>query len=69
MAVTLGEALEMIARGETEEQYKKRKARLRRLSWERDFLEDGIEILGDDPRADKKRVRLAKVKKMMEELS
>ena len=65
--VTIGEALEMINRGETPEQYRKRKARLRRLTEERDFLEDGIEILGDDPRAEKKRKRLEKVKKMIEE--
>ena len=64
---TIGEALEMINRGEAPEQYRKRKARLRKLTEERDFLEDGIEILGDDPRAEKKRKRLEKVKKMIEE--
>lgn len=64
---TIGEALEMINRGETPEQYRKRKARLRKLTEERDFLEDGIELLGDDPRAEKKRKRLEKVKKMIEE--
>lgn len=71
MKVTLAEALYMIQRGETPEQYKKRLAKIRRLSIERDFLEDSLSILTepeDEPKAVKKRARLAKVLQMMEEL-
>lgn len=66
--MTLVEVFEMIDRGETPEQYKKRIKRLRRLANERDDLEDAIAILGNDPRADKKRKRLAKVKIMISQL-
>ena len=59
--MTLYEALDMIERGETPEQYKKRLARLRRLANERDWLILEIDVLSDDPRADKKRKRLDKV--------
>lgn len=58
----------MIARGETSEQYEKRVKRLRRLYNEKYDLEDAIDVLGDDPRADKKKTRLAKVNAMIEEL-
>ena len=58
MSVTVTEALEMLARGETEEAYRKRIARLRRLANKRDALLDAIEILDGDPRAAKKQKRL-----------
>lgn len=61
MKMTLYEALKMIERGETPEQYEKRMKKLRRLYNERYDLEDAVEVLGDDPRAEKKRARLAKV--------
>lgn len=64
----LDQAIDAIMRGETSEQYKKRQARLRRLANERDDLMDAIEVLGDDPRAEKKKARLEKVLKMIEEL-
>lgn len=56
--MTLKEALEMIDRGELPKEYKTRAAKIRRLSTERDFLIDGIEVLGDDPRSEKKKKRL-----------
>ena len=68
MALTLIQFIEATLRGETEEKYKKRVARIRRLANERDALIDSIEVLGDDPRADKKRARLERVEKMIEEL-
>ena len=68
MKMTLAQAFEMIDRGETPEQYEKRVKRLRRLYNERYDLEDAIEVLGDDPRADKKKKRLAKVVVMIEML-
>jgi hypothetical protein len=68
MALTLIQFVEATLRGETEEKYKKRVARIRRLANERDNLIDSIEVLGDDPRADKKRARLERVEKMIEEL-
>ena len=58
----------MIARGETPEQYKKRVAKLRRLYNERYELEDAIDVLGDDPRAEEKKKRLVKVPHKIEEL-
>lgn len=68
MKQTLDEAIDMIMRGETAEQYEKRIKRIRRLANEREALEDAIEVLGNDPRADKKRKRLEKVYAMIEEL-
>ena len=67
--MTLYDAMEMIDRGESTEEYKKRMTRIRRLSNERDFLMDAIDILGDDPRVEKKRTRLAKVNKLLQELA
>lgn len=68
MKMTIAQALEMIDKGETVEQYEKRIRRIRRLANERDALTDGIEILEqygdsaeDKKRAEKKRTRLAKV--------
>lgn len=66
--MTLEQALDCISRGETQEEYEKRHKRLRRLANERDDLEDAIEVLGDDPRAEQKQKRLKKVKQMMAEL-
>ena len=66
MKMTIAQALEMIDRGETPEQYEKRVRRIRRLANERDDLQDAIEVLGDDPRAEKKRARLAKVELELE---
>ena len=58
MGVTIEQALDMLSRGETQEQYKKRMERIKRLSNERYALEDAIEVLGADPRAEKKKKRL-----------
>ena len=68
MAMTIGQAIESIMHGETEEQYKKRIKKIRRLANERDDLIDAIDVLGDDPRAEKKKSRLAKVNQMIREL-
>ena len=63
--MTIYDRLEMVITGETEEQFKKRVARIRRLSNERCDLEDAIEILSEDPedapRLKKKQARLKKV--------
>ena len=59
--MTIEQALEMISRGETPEEYTKRIKRIKRLANERDALEDAIDVLGEDPRAEKKKTRLAKV--------
>lgn len=67
--MTLYQALEMIERGESPEQYKKRMAKIRRLANEKQDLEDAIEILGNDPRSEKKKKRLKKVETMISELS
>ena len=61
MRMTIDERMEAISRRETPEQFMRRKEKLNRLSIERDFLIDGIEILGDDPRSEKLKKRLAKV--------
>lgn len=66
--MTLEQAIEMVFRSETPEQYKKRIARIKRLANERDDLMDAIEVLGDDLRAKRKRKRLAKVIQMIEHL-
>ena len=68
MRMTIDEMMEAISRRETPEQYIRRKEKLHRLLTERDFLVDGIEILGDDPRAEKKKKRLAKVLEQINEL-
>lgn len=62
--MTLSEAIEMIARGETPEQYGKRVKRIRRLVNERDDLTDALSVLDpvdDADRYAKKRKRLDKV--------
>lgn len=66
--MTIDEAIDAICRDETPEQYKKRLAKIRRLTNERDYLEDAIEVLEGDPRQEKKIKRLAKVKAMIAEL-
>jgi len=70
MKMTIRQALEMIERGETPEQYEKRVRRIRRLANERDALHDAIDVLDEyhDPRAEKKRARLAKVMQELEVL-
>lgn len=73
MKMTLYETLDMIEHGETPEAYRKRINRIRRLSIERDSLEDAMGILeADEPyseRLAKKRRRLAKVNFMIRNLS
>ena len=63
--MTLSEALEMIYRGETPEEYKRRCKRLQRLNNERWILEDAIQVFEEtspeDARLEKKRKRLEKV--------
>lgn len=69
MRMTIADFFEMIERKETPEQFEKRRKRIRRLANERDDLIDAIDVLGDDhPKTWKKRVRLEKVLKMIEEL-
>lgn len=60
------QAIEMVIRGETPKQFKKRIARIKRLANERDDLIDAIEVLGADPRAIRKQKRLAKVVQMLD---
>ena len=66
--LSLNQAIDAIMRGATSEEYKKRQDKIRRLANERDDLIDAIEVLGDDPRAEKKKVRLEKVLKMIDNL-
>lgn len=66
--LNLDQAIDAIMRGETTEEYKKRQDKIRRLANERDDLIDAIEVLGDDPRAEKKKIRLEKVLKMIDNL-
>lgn len=68
MKHTLIEYLDMIQRGESEEEYIKRKNRLHKLSTEMYDLEDAISVLGDDPRSIKKKARLEKIKIQIEKL-
>ena len=75
MRFTIDQALEMISRGETPEQYEKRVKRIRRLANEREDLQDAIDVLkefgdceNDMVRLQKKEKRLGKVNKMMEDL-
>lgn len=58
MRMTIYEALTMIERGETPEEYKKRINKLRKLYDEMYGLIDAIDVLGDDPRADKKKKKI-----------
>lgn len=45
MALTLAEWMDALERGETEERYRARHKKLRKLTDERDELEDGIAVL------------------------
>ena len=70
--MTLSENLEALAREMTEEEYKRWRRNMRRLSNEREELHDAIEILEEDPnnerdalRAKKKRARLARVEQLL----
>jgi len=70
--MTISEALEMIDRGETPDEYKKRTARLRRLVNEREALEDALTVLTepeDAARREKKERRLAAVIEAIKSLS
>ena len=71
--MNIDQAVEMIVRGETEAEYKKRIAKLRKLSIERDFLEDAIELLKDSDRyadiTEKRQRRLERVNAQIEALS
>lgn len=70
--MTITEAFDMIDRGETPEEYKKRMARLRRYVNERDALEDALSILTepeDAARREKKERRLAVVVEAIKTLS
>lgn len=66
--MTISQMLDMIDRGETQEQYMRRIARIKKLSGERDDLIDAIDVLGDDARADRKKRRLKKVMRMISDL-
>lgn len=68
MKMTLAQAMEAVQRGETPEQYEKRMRKVRRLSIERDFIEDAIFLL-EGERKKKKQDRLDTVNKMLKELS
>ena len=63
------EALDMIYRRETQEQYEQRIVKLRRLVNERETLEDAVDVLGDDPRSVNKRKRLQVVYEEIRKLS
>lgn len=73
--MTLAEAFEMIERGETPEQYKKRQSKIRRLVNEREALEDCIGVLedttepGSAERLAKKKARLIKVQDQLARLA
>ena len=66
--MTITQIFDMIDRGETQEQYMRRIARIKRLANERDDLIDAIDVLGDDARADRKKRRLKKVMQMIADL-
>lgn len=68
MKMTLEQAMEAVERGETPEQYEKRMRKMRRLSIERDFLEDAIFMLEGEWKK-KKQERLDAVNQMLKELS
>lgn len=69
MKVTSKEFFEAIQRGETPEEYKKRKMKLRKLCNKRDELEDMISVLADDtePRLVNKRTTAEMMLKRVEE--
>jgi hypothetical protein len=68
----LKDAFEMLDRGETPDEYKKRTNRLKKLCDERYFLEDALDILDpvqDAERYNKKKKRLEKILADIERLS
>lgn len=70
--MTINEAFDMIKRGETPEEYYKRKASLRRYVNEREALEDALSVLTepeDASRREKKERRLAAVIEAIKTLS
>lgn len=71
--MNIDRAVEMIVRDETETEHKKRIEKLRKLSIERDFLEDAIELLKDVARyadiTEKRQRRLDRVNAQIAELS
>lgn len=67
--MTIDQFIEAVARGETTEQYFKRQNKLRKYTWERDFLKDAIAILTEEKdreKRDKKIARLRKVEQQIE---
>ena len=71
MKMTIGQAFEMIARGETPERYETRMRKLRRYCNERDELQDALSVLTepeDQGKAQKKRSRLEKVCQIIESI-
>lgn len=74
MGLTIDQQIDCIVLGISQEEYKKRIARLGRLWDEKFFLEDGIEILKDatdeehKKRLEKKQKRLVKVKQMINDI-
>lgn len=74
MRLNLDQQIKCIVLGVDEEEYKKRLARLRRLTNEKFDLIDGIEVLEVNPTEeekkwlDKKQKRLVKVEQMISEL-
>lgn len=65
MRMNLRQALEMINRGETPEQFEARMKRISRLANERDALMDGIQVLEEYGDSDKDRARLEKKRKRL----
>lgn len=74
MALNLDQQIKCIVLGISQEEYKKKFARLRRLTNEKFDLIDGIEVLEVNPTEeekkwlDKKQKRLVKVEQMISEL-
>ena len=71
MKMTFAEAFETLMRGETFEDYEKRKKRIHRLANERDALMDALAVLSeaDGDRYYKKQKRLSKVLEEIERLN
>ena len=68
MRFTIDQALEMISRGETPEQYEKRVKRIRKLVNEREDLQDAIDVLKEFGDCEKDMVRLRKKEKRLEKV-
>lgn len=70
--MNISEAFEMIERGETPEEYKKRIAKIRRYTNEKYDLLDSISVLDGDinyvQKLEKKKARLKKVEEKLLEL-